>query len=112
MARSLFARSFATVVLFLTAASASAQTTTYTWNGGSTCESRWFTTENWSAVGPAGPPPLSSLTNTVVILAGNSRTTNALDYSFSTNSLTFAAGAGAFTVNNVAPPDGPTTLTI
>ena len=35
-----------------------------------------------------------------------------MDISVSTNRLTFAAGAGAFTVNNAAPPDGPSTLTI
>ncbi len=111
MSRSLIARGPVAVllVLFLSAAPATAQTTTtYTWTGAA--DTSWFEALNWSAVGPAGPlgPPLANLTNTVVVLAGNTRTTNEMDISVETNSLTFAAGAGAFIVNNVGPPAGRT----
>lgn len=86
------------LVLVLSAAPVSAQTTTYTWTGGDS-DDFWFSPLNWSAVGPGSPPPLNDLANTVVVLAGNIRTTNVLDYSFSANSLTFNASAGTFTVS-------------
>src|SRR5438045_3813262 len=97
------------LVLILTAAPARAQTTTYTWTGGDT-DDFWFSALNWSAVGPGSPPPLSNISNTVVVLSGTTRTTNTLDYSFSSNSLTFAASAGAFVVG--FPTGDPQTLTL
>jgi fibronectin-binding autotransporter adhesin len=88
------------IALILTSTSASAQNT-YTWTGGDT-DNNWFSPLNWSAVGPGpqepSPPPVTSITNTFVILSGNTRLTNTLDYSFSANSLTFGAAAGAFVV--------------
>jgi autotransporter-associated beta strand protein len=71
--------------------------TTYTWTGLDS-DDNWFSPLNWSAVGPGSPPPLNNIVNTFVVLDGNTRTTNALDYSFSANSLSFAAGAGNFVV--------------
>src|SRR5262245_48708054 len=102
MLRTHFARGTLTALLLLvvSAAPASAQTTTYTWNG--SVDTSWFEPLNWTAVGPAGPfgPPISSLTNTAIVLAGTTGTTNDMDISVSTNSLTFAANAGAFVVGS------------
>src|SRR5437867_30311 len=102
--RSLYASLLA---LILTAAPASAQTTTYTWTGGDS-DDFWFSPLNWSAAGPGSPPPLNNLANTVVVLTGNIRTTNVLDYSFGANSLTIDASAGAFVVG--FPTGDPQTL--
>ena len=86
------------LVLILPAAPVSAQTTTYTWTGGDS-DDFWISLLNWSAVGPGGSPPLNNLANTVVVLTGNTRTTNLFDYSFSASSLTFNAAAGAFSIS-------------
>lgn len=87
----------------ITAGSASAQTT-YTWNGGG-ADANWSTPENWTA--SAGvPPPTSDLTNTLLVLTGNTQLANTLNFDLSANSLTFDAGAGAFTVG------GTNTLTL
>lgn len=86
------------LALVLSASTASSQSTTYTWTGGDPVDNGWFEALNWSAVGPGSPPPVNNVNDTIIVLAGNIKTTNTLDYSFSANSLTFDAGAGAFTV--------------
>lgn len=95
--RHLSAPCLALAFLAFTAPAASAQSTTYTWTGlGS--DFLWGTAGNWSAAGPGAPPPASSLTDTILILTGNTQTTNTLNYDFSAASLTFDATAGAFVV--------------
>src|SRR4051794_709817 len=89
------------LALLLASAPAAAQTTTYTWTGGD-IDNFWFSANNWSAVGPASPPPLSNINDTVLVLSGTTRLTNTLDYSFAANSLTFDAAAGAFVVSGTA----------
>ena len=92
---------FAALLALVGAGPAAAQPTFYTWTGlGS--DDGWFTPENWSAAGPASPPPVNDIVNTVLTLAGTTRTTNTLDYSFAAQGLTFAADAGPFVVNNAA----------
>src|SRR5262245_20385860 len=96
MSPALITRSLFLLVPFLCCAPVSAQTT-YTWTGGDVDDS-WFSPLNWSAVGQGSPPPLNNIASTFVVLSGNTRTTNTLDYSFSANSLTFSATGGAFVV--------------
>jgi fibronectin-binding autotransporter adhesin len=87
----------AALLALLASTSPTAAQTTYTWTG-LDADDNWFSPLNWSAAGPGSPPPLNNLNTTFVVLAGNTRTTNVLDYSFSANSLTCSAGAAAFTV--------------
>ena len=88
----------ALLATIFTAGPASAQT--YTWTGGGG-DANWSTGGNWG-----GTAPTSNLTNTLLVLTGNTQTTNTLDANLSANSLTFDAGAGEFTVN------GTSTLTL
>ncbi|HET6574617.1 MAG TPA: autotransporter-associated beta strand repeat-containing protein, partial [Fimbriiglobus sp.] len=81
--------------------------TTYTWNGGGG-DNNWSTAANWTA-SAGSPPPVSDATNTLIVLDGITRLTNTVDLlsgtgggPFDINSLTFAAGAGAFVVNPTA----------
>lgn len=88
--------------LAMTSAPSLAQTT-YTWTGAASealpDPNSWFTPENWSASGPGSPPPGSDIANTVLVFDGVNRLTNDMDISISANSLTFAAGAGAFVID-------------
>ena len=93
------------LVALLTAASSVAQTT-YTWTGGGPTNA-WSETLNWSVTSGSGnPPPPSDLTNTFLVMAGNTQTTNVLDQNLSANRLTFDANAGSFVVG------GGSTLTL
>ena len=95
----------ASLVALLTAASSVAQTT-YTWTGGGPTNA-WSETLNWSVTsGPGNPPPPSDLNNTLLVLTGNTQTTNVLDQNLSANRLTFDANAGSFVVG------GGSTLTL
>ena len=92
------------IALFLFAAPASAQTT-YTWTGLG-ADDNWGTAGNWTSTGT--PPPADDVTDTLLVLTGNTRLSNIFDYSFAANSLTFDAGAGSFTIAN----GGGKTLTL
>ena len=95
----------ASLVALLTAASSWAQTT-YTWTGDAPTNA-WSEAQNWSVTSGSGsPPPPSDLTNTLLVLAGNTQTTNVLDQNLSANRLTFDANAGSFVVG------GGSTLTL
>jgi autotransporter-associated beta strand protein len=95
----------ASLVALLTAGSSLAQTT-YTWTGGGPTTA-WSDALNWSVTSGTGtPPPPSDLNNTLLVLAGNTQTTNVLDQNLSANRLTFDANAGSFVVG------GSSTLTL
>jgi hypothetical protein len=67
--------------------------TTDTWDGGG-ADNFLSTGANWAD----NTAPLSSLVNTDVVFAGNTRLTPFLGLSFSTNSVTFNNTAGAFSI--------------
>jgi len=95
----------ASLVTLLTAGSSLAQTT-YTWTGAG-ATNVWSDALNWSVTSGTGtPPPPSDLDNTLLVLTGNTRTTNVLDQNLSANMLTFDANAGSFAVG------GGSTLTL
>jgi autotransporter-associated beta strand protein len=70
---------------------------TYTWTGGGS-DANWITAANWSA-SSGSPPPANDLANTNLLFTGITQLANTQNYSFSANSLTFDAGAGAFVVS-------------
>src|SRR4026208_497205 len=89
----------ASLVALLTAASSLAQTT-YSWTGGGPTNA-WSQALNWSVTsGSASPPPASDLSNTFLVLTGNTQTTNVLDQNLSANRLTFDSNAGSFVVGS------------
>lgn len=87
---------------------ATANATIYTWNGASTGASgtnAWSGAGNW--VGSAAPPTASG--NNDLVFAGNTRTTNGPNTSYTVNSLEFLPGAGAFNIVGIA---GSRTVTL
>ncbi len=96
--------------LLFTAAPSLAQTT-YTWTGGGPTTG-WSGALNWSVTsGPGSPPPPSDLNNTLLVMTGNTQTTNVLDLNLSVNMLTIDANAGSFVVNAGVVGGNPTVLT-
>lgn len=81
---------------------ASAQITTYTWNGGGT-DGNWSTQANWAN----GTRPVSSLTDTLISLAGTTNTATSIDTFYGSTlpirGLTFENAAGPFTVASGGP---------
>jgi fibronectin-binding autotransporter adhesin len=86
--------------LFALRTPAAAQTT-YTWNGGG-ANGNWSTAANWG-----GTAPVSSLTDTIIALAGATNTSTTIDASYGATlqirGLSFAAGASPFTVASAGP---------
>ncbi len=97
MIRRLLSFPLAAVVCLFFATASHAQTT-YTWNG--TAGPLWSSIGNWTSSPSTGTAPTTDTTNTLLVLAGTTQLTNTLDYNLGANSLSFAAGAGAFVVGN------------
>lgn len=101
----------ASLAVILTAGMSLAQTT-YTWTGGGPTNG-WSQALNWSVTSGTGTtPPPSDLANTILVLTGNTQTTNVLDVNLSANRLTFDANAGPFVVGAGLVGGNPTVLTI
>lgn len=78
------------------AGSSSGVAATFTWNGGGT-DDNWSTAANWS-----GNAVAASATDTALRFGGATRLTPTATSAFSLNSITFEAGAGAFTLGGSA----------
>jgi len=67
---------------------------TRTWNGGATPDGNWSNPGNWNGVAPQ--------TNDLLVFGGATRTATTNNYPATTpfNNITFANGAGAFTVRS------------
>ena len=89
------------VLLLYSGAAAWAQTT-FTWTGLSGGNNNWMTSSNWSAGVPA------SATTTDLIFGGNNRLAPNMNANWTAKSVTFASGAGAFTLGS----SGGFTLTL
>jgi autotransporter-associated beta strand protein len=89
------------LVLFGLSSPAAAQTTTYTWTGGGG-DGNWSTLDNWG-----GSRPVSSLTDTLISLAGTTNTATTIDTFYGSTlqirGLTFENAAGPFTVAGGGP---------
>lgn len=68
---------------------------TFTWNGGGS-NNNWSTGANWGGTAPA------TNANANIQFSGSTRLSSLIDATYAINSLTFASGAGAFTLSGSA----------
>ncbi len=92
------ARLLILLAVVLPAVTVSAAVANYTWAPVLPGNARWSRSVNWSLLNPPPANNVSGLTNTDVTFAGTSKLTPVMDMNYYIHALTFASGAGAFTL--------------
>ena len=92
------ARLLILLAVVLPAVTGSAAVTNYTWSPGLGGNSRWTRAANWASLNRPPDNNVSGLTNTDLTFAGTSKLTPQMDLNYYIHALTFAPGAGAFTL--------------
>jgi autotransporter-associated beta strand protein len=86
------------LAVVLPAVTLSAAVTNYTWAPIVSGNARWSRIGNWASLNRPPANNVSGLTNTDLTFAGTSKLTPVMDMNYYIHALTFASGAGAFTL--------------